>query len=131
MLLDEHRANEASDVFWGVVADAFKYSNENDSSSEIPPDRSLKDFFVEKLEEKELEEADKKIVLQMAQMWGAFIGDPLERQSLKYFWLEECIDGGKPITTLLSWTAELHSTRLRDFSAGCLLLKLDKRTWAD
>jgi len=96
MLLDQESANAASDVFWSIVADAFKYSNENDASSAIPPDRSLKDFFVDELEEKEVEEADRKIILQIAQLWGAFIGDPIERQSLKYFWLEECIDGGKP-----------------------------------
>lgn len=95
-ILDPGVANAASDVFWGMVADAFKYSNENDSSSAILPDRSLKDFFVEGLEEKGLGEADKKVVLQMAELWGAFIGDPVDRQSLKYFWLEECIDGGKP-----------------------------------
>jgi predicted NAD/FAD-dependent oxidoreductase len=26
-------------------------------------------------------------------MWGAFVGSPIQRQSLKFFWLEECIDG--------------------------------------
>ena len=96
MLLDQETANAASDVFWSIVADAFKYSNENDSSSAIPQDRSLNDFFVDQLEEKEVEEADRKMILQMAQLWGAFIGDPIERQSLKYFWLEECLDGGEP-----------------------------------
>lgn len=95
-LLEPEVANAASDVFWSIVADAFKYSNENDSSFAIPPDRSLKDFFVDELEAKQLGDADKKVVLQMAELWGAFIGDPIERQSLKYFWLEECIDGGKP-----------------------------------
>ena len=26
-------------------------------------------------------------------MWGAFVGSPVSSQSLKYFWLEECIEG--------------------------------------
>ncbi|MCJ1320910.1 hypothetical protein MMC15_006251 [Xylographa vitiligo] len=88
--MDEKKADRLYQLVWGVIADAFKYSND---TSSIPPDRSLWDFFVEKLEEKDLSSEDTKIVLQVAQMWGAFIGDPIERQSLKYFWLEECIDG--------------------------------------
>ena len=92
--MDEKKAERLSGLVWSIIADAFKYSND---SSLIPPDRSLRDFFVEKLEEKDLSQEDTKIVLQIAQMWGAFIGDPIERQSLKYFWLEECIDGGKSL----------------------------------
>ncbi|MCJ1386200.1 hypothetical protein MMC17_009326 [Xylographa soralifera] len=88
--MDEKKAERLSELVWGIIADAFKYSND---ASSIPPDRSLEDFFVEKLEEKDLSQEDTKIVLQIARMWGAFIGDPIERQSLKYFWLEECIDG--------------------------------------
>jgi predicted NAD/FAD-dependent oxidoreductase len=26
-------------------------------------------------------------------MWGAFVGSPIQTQSLRFFWLEECIDG--------------------------------------
>jgi hypothetical protein len=89
--VNETAASKASDIFWGMVADAFKYSND---STSIPPDRSLKDFFVAELEDKDLSADEKKLVLKTAEMWGAFIGDPLEKQSLKYFWLEECIDGG-------------------------------------
>ena len=89
--MNEKYAEKMSELVWGIIADAFKLSNE---SSSIPQDRSLKDFFVEKVEQTGLEPKDKKVVLQIAQMWGAFVGDPLDRQSLKYFWLEECIDGG-------------------------------------
>ena len=97
--MDEKKVERLSEVVWGIIADAFKYSNDSPS---IPSERSLRDFFVEKLEEKELSPEDTKMVLQIAQMWGAFIGDPIERQSLKYFWLEECIDGGKPRLRLLA-----------------------------
>ena len=92
-LLDSQRANEVFKLVWGIISDAFKYSNE--SCSDIPSDQSLKDFFIQKIGEKDLRGADKQLILQMAEMWGAFVGSPWERQSLKYFWLEECIDGGK------------------------------------
>lgn len=82
---------------WGIIVQAFKYSAQN--TSEIDPLRSLFDFF----EEKVLEvittgdniERRRKLVLQLAEFWGAFVGSPVTQQSLKYFWLEECIDGGE------------------------------------
>ena len=90
--MEEEQAKNLSAINWGIFADAFKYSNETKS---IPPDRSLKDFFIEQVEQRDLTVADRKIVLQMSEMWGAFVGSPPDRQSLKFFWLEECIDGGK------------------------------------
>lgn len=56
------------------------------------------DYFHTSLEEKKLAEDSSALVLQMARIWGDFIGDPIEKQSLKYLWLEECIDGGSKIT---------------------------------
>ena len=38
---------------------------------------------------------ERDLVLGMSQMWGAYVGDPVDRQSLKYFFLEDCINGGK------------------------------------
>ncbi|KAI9871352.1 MAG: hypothetical protein M1830_002993 [Pleopsidium flavum] len=90
-IMNEKKATEYSELVWGIVADAFKHSN-NDSAG-IPPDRSLQDFFREKVKEKAVSEDEQKILLQMAQMWGAFVGDPIDKQSLKFFWLEECIEG--------------------------------------
>ena len=52
------------------------------------------DYFRSSLEDQKLDEASSRLVLQMARIWGDYIGDPIEKQSLKYLWLEECIDGG-------------------------------------
>ena len=90
-ILPEPKATQMSDLFWGMIADAFKHSNE---CPNIPSSKSLKDFIVEKLEEKDLTTNDKALMVQIADIWGAFVGEPVDRQSLKYFWLEECIDGG-------------------------------------
>jgi hypothetical protein len=49
------------------------------------------------MKERGLEGEERKLVMQVGEMWGAFIGDPWERQSLKYFWLEEWLDGGESI----------------------------------
>lgn len=87
-----------ADVMWSIIQDAFKYSNK--LGADIDADESLLDFFKEKVVEKFPQtepgyERKREIVLQMSEQWGAFVGSPVARQSLKFFWLEECIDGGE------------------------------------
>lgn len=91
-LVDKTKADELSELVWSIISDAFKESNQ--ACSTISPSRSLKDYFFERTSTIDLSDGDKKLVCQMAEMWGTFIGDPLDSQSLKYFWLEECLDGG-------------------------------------
>lgn len=86
-----------STFMWDIVQDAFKHSN--NSSHEIDSKESLHDFFVQKVAEKVPSTEDdcerkRNIVMQISEMWGAFVGSPIHRQSLKFFWLEECIEGG-------------------------------------
>jgi hypothetical protein len=104
-LIDEHgqfisgeEAKELNEVMWGIIVDAFKYSNQN--TANIDPSLSLFDWFEERVKESLPEgepewERRRKAVLQSAEMWGAFVGSPITTQSLKFFWLEECIDGGQ------------------------------------
>jgi len=92
-LTDPHKTADLFDLIWSIVSEAFKFSNER--CSIIPSSTSLKDFFVEKLVQQELNVDKQTLVLQLAEMWGSYTGDPLEKQSLRYMWLEECLDGGK------------------------------------
>jgi len=91
------------ELFWGIVSDAFKHSNENGAT--IPSSMSLMDFVKQEAATKfrgdkdmPAEEAarQEKMLVQEAEMWGAFVGSPVTRQSLKFFWLEECIEGENP-----------------------------------
>lgn len=100
-IFDEHGAllqdgQELGDAMWSIIVQAFKHSSKN--TSEIDSKQSLYDFFLEKLQDfvptGEEAERKRKIVLQLAEFWGAFVGSPVTKQSLKFFWLEECIDGG-------------------------------------
>jgi hypothetical protein len=93
---------EINNVMWKIIAEAFKYSAQNTST--IDPNESLNDFFKGKAEEYfggEGESDKKKILMQMAELWGTFVGSSLLSQSLKFFWLEECIDGGIYLPRLL------------------------------
>lgn len=99
--MNDAEAAENTEIVWTIIERAMKLSNEE--SATIPAHKSLYDYFKEQVKEIfpskhsiEVEDESKKkqeIILQMAEMWGAFVGSPIQRQSLKFFWLEECIDG--------------------------------------
>ena len=101
-LLDAEEAEEYARLLWddGLIAAAFEYSERCTES--IDPGRSLYDFFEEKAQglftELPKAEAERKrrTLLQFTQMWGAYVGSPVQRQSLKFFWLEKTIDGENP-----------------------------------
>ncbi|KAF1967871.1 FAD/NAD(P)-binding domain-containing protein [Bimuria novae-zelandiae CBS 107.79] len=97
--MDIKEAGENSEIVWGIIEQAMKYSE--DETSSIPVEESLFDFFKKKVPEMITEEMEgdttinerRETILDMSEMWGAFVGSSIERQSLRYFWLEECIDG--------------------------------------
>ncbi|KAH7356899.1 hypothetical protein BKA65DRAFT_217148 [Rhexocercosporidium sp. MPI-PUGE-AT-0058] len=83
-----------NNTMWGIIVKAFKHSADNTAT--IGPKESLYDFFLEKVQEifpSKDESRKREIMMQMTEMWGAFVGSPVQTQSLKFFWLEECIDG--------------------------------------
>ncbi|KXX81967.1 putative polyamine oxidase 4 [Madurella mycetomatis] len=95
-LLSLEQGEKYSTLMWSIIEDAFEYSNKH--GSEIDPDRTLLDFFQEQVvkripDAEEDHEGRRRILLQMAELWGSFVGSPLGTQSLKFFWLEECIEG--------------------------------------
>ncbi len=108
-LFDEHGAlvpledgESISKTMWGIIEDAFDYSNQH--CQDIDPDESLLDFFRRRIVDVVPDtvdgyEARRLRVMQMAELWGAFVGSPIQRQSLKFFWLEECIEGGQFAST--------------------------------
>lgn len=88
---EKETANNEETV-WIIIEQAMKYSNEE--STNIPAEKSLYNFFEEQVQKMFPEDEKKReTILQMAEMWGAFVGSPIQTQSLRFFWLEECIDG--------------------------------------
>lgn len=89
-------------ILWddGLIAEAFKYSRENTAS--IPASESLMDFFADKAEklffDLPAKEAERKreTLLRVCDFWGSYVGSATKKQSLKFFWLEECIEGENP-----------------------------------
>ncbi len=93
MPMTDQRALDGSTTLWRIFGDAFKKSNEKCSS--IEPNITLKDYVKERLLTSTLDEGLQHDILELAETWGAYNGDPFEKQSLKWVWLEECLDGGE------------------------------------
>lgn len=96
-LLPLDEGERLSTAMWDIIQDAFRHSNA--LSADIDSRESLADFFAasiaDKIPDTEADAARKRHTLgHMSEMWGAFVGSPVTRQSLKFFWLEECIEGG-------------------------------------
>lgn len=84
----------------GLIPSAFTHSRTHGAT--IPPQTSLLDFFREKVAvmftdlEAERAREKRETLLQVVEFWGAYVGSPVGEQSLKYFWMEECIEGENP-----------------------------------
>lgn len=100
--MDEKLAAKVSDFVWTTIEEAFEYSNTYKDS--IPSSRSLFDFFKERVEKRDkFSDGEKEACLESCRLWGSYVGDPVERQSLKFFCMEECIDSSRsPAGCLLS-----------------------------
>lgn len=101
-LLDAEEAEEYGSLLWddGLIAEAFEYSERNQKT--IDPWRSVYDFFAEKAEgvftdlEEDVAKRKREMLLLSTQMWGAYVGSPVQRQSLRFFFLEETVEGEDP-----------------------------------
>jgi hypothetical protein len=117
------RSTQLSNAILGACStDSLRrYSAQNTST--IDPDESLKDFFEKKVFEEfsgEENSDKKKTLMQMAETWGAFVGSPVHRQSLKFFWLEECIDGGGFLSKKISFLPPLFDILQTPVYSRCL-----------
>ena len=93
-LLAPEKSNELSTLLWEIIEEAFSHSAK--SRKNIPKSQSLYDFFVAKAKENFPDgKEDGELLCQMSEMWGAYIGDPIQKQSLRFAWMEECCGGGE------------------------------------
>jgi hypothetical protein len=97
------------EMVWDILDEGYQYSAAESQS--ISPSTPMMDFFRDKVASSHHDRSTKEKLLQIVQMWGAFIGTDCEKQSLKFFWLEEGIDGGE-LRSFIPTTAEkAHSLR--------------------
>ena len=95
-LVDPTEANMALKRVWEILEDAMEHTTSRNDS--IESSASLYGFFEDwcsrALQAGDMSHREADLVLGMSHMWGAYVGDQVERQSLKFFYLEDCIHGG-------------------------------------
>ena len=97
--LDSDKADRLSTLLWEIIEEAFSFSEEARQSDEpgnvIPEHDSLYDFISRRTLERLPDDAERDLLLRMSEMFGAYVGEPVWRQSLRFAWLEECCGGGE------------------------------------
>ncbi|KAI1380183.1 FAD/NAD(P)-binding domain-containing protein [Hypoxylon crocopeplum] len=94
-LLDE-KTDRLSTLLWEIIEKAFESSaaaKEKDGGKSIPREESLFDFISKRATELLQDEDDRRTLIQMSEMWGAYVGEPVWKQSLRFAWMEECCGG--------------------------------------
>ncbi|KAL9589218.1 MAG: hypothetical protein Q9203_001977 [Teloschistes exilis] len=95
--VDRSEADRALKRVWQILEEAMEYSTKR--SDELLPSVSLYNYFTDwchrSFRAGDMSQREVDLVEGMAEMWGAYVGDRCELQSLKFFYLEDCINGGK------------------------------------
>ena len=92
-LLDLDTVSRCSAIAWESIDQAMRYSGAEGAS--ISPNASLADFLQGSMKLRGYEPAQVRLIMSLADMWSNIVGEPMEKQSLRYLWLEQCIEGGK------------------------------------
>ncbi|KAL8650874.1 MAG: hypothetical protein Q9226_004962 [Calogaya cf. arnoldii] len=89
-------ANQALKRVWEILDEASEHSK--DQGDRIHPSASLYSFFEgscsSAVQRGDMTERERELIIGMSEMWGAYAGDGVRSQSLKFFCLEDCIKGG-------------------------------------
>jgi len=96
--LPDDVTDRLSTLLWNIIEDAFKFSEEahaKNGGKDIPAQDSLHDFIKANVDKYFVDDTEVPILLQMSEMFGAYVGEPIWKQSLRFAWMEECCGGGK------------------------------------
>ncbi|KAI8628432.1 FAD/NAD(P)-binding domain-containing protein [Xylariaceae sp. FL1651] len=94
--LPDEKADRLSTLLWKIISEAFEASavaNERDGGKSIPCEDSMYDFVKRRAVEMVGDDDERALLIQMSEMWGAYVGEPVWKQSLRFAWMEECCGG--------------------------------------
>ncbi|KAI0540591.1 hypothetical protein GGR58DRAFT_460227 [Xylaria digitata] len=94
--LPDEEAGRLSSLLWKIIGEAFESSaaaNKRDNGRSIPREESMYDFVRRRAGEQALDNNERELLIQMSEMWGAYVGEPVWKQSLRFAWMEECCGG--------------------------------------
>ncbi|KAJ7474446.1 hypothetical protein B0H11DRAFT_1866267 [Mycena galericulata] len=85
-----------STLLWVIIEDAFNLSEaarHKDGGKSIPAEESLYDFVKREAAARLSDPEERDLLAQMSEMFGAYTGQPVWKQSLRFAWMEECCGG--------------------------------------
>ncbi|KAK4119249.1 FAD/NAD(P)-binding domain-containing protein [Parathielavia appendiculata] len=94
--LPDDLTERLSTTLWEIIEQAFEFSkaaHDRDGGQEIPINDSLQDFIRRKAHEVISDENERELLVHMSEMFGAYVGEPVWKQSLRFAWMEECCGG--------------------------------------
>jgi hypothetical protein len=95
--LPDETTDRLSTLLWEIIEDGFRFSqaaHEKGEGTSIPSGDSLQDFVKRRAEQLVPDENERRLLVQMSEMFGAYVGEPIWKQSLRFAWMEECCGGG-------------------------------------
>ncbi len=97
--LPDELTERLSTLLWEIIEEAFKFSEKardaDGAAKEIASHESLQDFIKRRAEEVVPVADERKLLVQMSEVFGAYVGEPVWKQSLRFVWMEECCGGGE------------------------------------
>ena len=103
--LDSDTARHFYEEVWDILEMAIDKSRKETAS--LSDSAKMMDFFREKVERRSLEaeqpETYEALMMQMVEMWGAFMGNECENQGLKNLWLDAGLEGGEFSPPIQPW----------------------------
>lgn len=97
-VLPRDLADRLSALMWEIIEEAFEHSRESKSlagPNPINPGQSLFDFVNMRAQETLSDERERELLLLISEEFGAYIGEPIWKQSLRFAWMEQCCLGGR------------------------------------
>ncbi|KAJ6558030.1 hypothetical protein B0H19DRAFT_1210574 [Mycena capillaripes] len=94
--LPDEVSERLSTLLWDIIEDAFNFSEtarHKDGGNSIPAKNSLYDYVKREAAARLSDPKERDLLAQMSEMWGAYIGEPVWKQSLRFAWMEECCGG--------------------------------------
>jgi hypothetical protein len=91
--IEPNLARNLYETVWDILDEACRYSTENMEA--ISSSARMLDYFRAKVATDKYDRETQRKLLQIVDMWGTFMGSECTNQSLKFFWLDQGIDGGE------------------------------------
>jgi monoamine oxidase len=103
--LNRDLARHLYEQVWEILEMAMEKSRRELES--MSDSSKMMDFFRQEVERRgshaKQPEAYEALMMQIVEMWGAFMGDECENQSLKNIWLDAGLEGGNLILLSALW----------------------------